>query len=67
MNLNNFNFVSVNSDSIFREEPGFEKAKTLSKTLMISKGDHRLASYPGQQCDTFQQTCPTLLPATVAL
>jgi hypothetical protein len=49
MNLNNFNFVLVNLDSIFHEEPGFQKAKTLSKTLIISRSEHRLLSYLGQQ------------------
>ncbi len=49
MNLNNFNSVSVNLDSIFQEEPEFQKAKTLSKTSMISRGDYRLFSYLGQQ------------------
>jgi hypothetical protein len=50
MNPNNSNSVSLNLDSIFLEEPEFEKAKTLSKTLMISRGDDRLSSYFGQQC-----------------
>jgi hypothetical protein len=49
MNPNNSKFVCVNSDSIFHEEPGFEKAKTLSKISMISRGDHKLLIYLGQQ------------------
>jgi hypothetical protein len=54
MNPNNSNSVSANSDSIFQEEPGFEKVKTLSKILMISRGDYRLFSYLGQQCYAFE-------------
>lgn len=50
MNLNNSNSVSVNSDSIFMEEPQFQKAKYLSKISIISKGDYRFLSYLGQQC-----------------
>jgi hypothetical protein len=50
MNPNNSNFVSIKLDSIFHEEPEFEKAKTLSKTLMISRGGYRLFNYFGQQC-----------------
>jgi hypothetical protein len=45
MNPNNSNSVFVNSDSIFHEEPGFRKAKTLSKISMISRSDYRLLSY----------------------
>ena len=66
MNPNNSNSVSVNSDSIFHEEPGFEKAKTLSKILMISRGDYRLFSYLGQQCVYLQyrQLVQTTLSTT---
>ena len=49
MNPNNSNSVLVNLDSIFHEEPGFQKAKNLSKISMISRGDYRLFSYLGQQ------------------
>jgi len=49
MNPNNSNSVFVDLDSIFNGEPGFQKAKTLSKSLMISRGDYRLFTYLGQQ------------------
>jgi hypothetical protein len=49
MNLNSFKFAFINLDSIFQEEPEFEKAKTLSKIPMISRDDYRLFSYLGQQ------------------
>jgi hypothetical protein len=49
MNPNNSNSVSVNSDSIFYEEPDSENIKNLSKTLIISMDDHRLLSFLGQQ------------------
>ena len=50
MNPNNSNFVLLNLDSNFHEEPELQKAKTLSKMPMISRGDYRLFSYLGQQC-----------------
>ncbi len=49
MSLNSFNFAFINSDSIFWEEPRFQKPKTLSKIPMISIGDYGLFSYLGQQ------------------
>jgi hypothetical protein len=50
MNPNNSNFVLLNLDSTCNEEPEFQKAKTLSKMPMISRGDYRLFTYLGQQC-----------------
>ena len=57
MNPNNFNLGFINSDSIFHEVPGFEKAKTLSKTSMISRGDYKLLGYLGQQCSRSIHQC----------
>jgi len=58
MNPNNSHSVSLNLDSIFLEEPEFEKAKTLSNTSMISRNDHRLSGYLGQQWIILERSTP---------
>jgi hypothetical protein len=61
MSLNSFNFVFINSDSIFQGGPEFEKTKTLSKIPMISRGDYGFFSYLGQQCFKMKSEIAVLL------